>query len=154
MIKYYDYNASTPIDEEVLEFMVGVYKTQFGNADSRTHSHGNNAREIVETARGNVAALLGCEKNEVIFTSGATESSNTAIFGLKEWGIDKGKTHIITSAIEHKATLESVKRLEKAGFRIDYIFPDKSGRINLEEVISTITEHTLLVTLQHVNNET
>ncbi len=154
MIKYFDYNASTPIDAGVLEFMVGVYKAQFGNADSRTHNHGNNARELVEAARGHVASLIGCDKGEVVFTSGATESSNTVILGLREWGIEKDKKHIITSAIEHKATLEPIKKLEKAGFKVDYVLPDSSGRFSADEVISKITGQTLLVSLQHVNNET
>jgi len=154
MIKYLDYNASTPINEEVLDYMISVYKNIFGNADSRTHEHGNSAREIVEEARVNVAKLLGIEKTEVIFTSGATESSNILILGLLEWGLEVGKKKIVTTKIEHKATLEPIKVLEKQGFKVDYVALDASGRIDAGEAISKITDETMLVTVQHVNNET
>jgi cysteine desulfurase len=154
VINYLDYNASTPIDADVLDYMVEIYKNNFGNADSRTHSHGTTAREVVETARGQLAVLLAVDKSEITFTSGATESSNMAIFGLADWGKANGKTHIITTAIEHKATLEPIKQLERQGFTADFVAPDISGRVKAEEIISKITDHTLLVSVQHVNNET
>lgn len=154
MINYLDYNSSTPIDSEVLDCMVSVYKNNFGNADSRTHSHGNSAREIIETARGYLADLLNVDKSEIVFTSGATESCNIAILGLSEWGKKSGKKHIVTTAIEHKATLEPIRFLEAQGFKVDYITPQSSGRVNADEVVSKITEETMLVSIQHVNNET
>jgi len=156
MAKYFDYNASTPIDPEVLECMIEAYKASYGNADSRTHSHGNTARETIETARGRVSALVGCDKSEVIFTSGATESSNTVIFGLREWGTLNNKRHFVTTAIEHKATLEPIRYLQDdEGFPVATIVtPDASGRVSAAEVIAAIKPETLLVTIQHTNNET
>jgi cysteine desulfurase len=154
VINYLDYNASTPIDDEVLDYMVEVYKNNFGNADSRTHNHGIAAREVVETARRHLGELLGVDTSEIIFTSGATESSNLAITGLAEWGKDNGKRHIITTAIEHKATLEPIRKLTTQGFSADFILPDISGRIRVNDVISKMQADTILVSIQHVNNET
>lgn len=154
MAQYLDYNASTPLDSDVLEYMMTVYKEISGNADSRTHSHGINARKIVESARTNIADLLKTDVSNIIFTSGATESSNIAILGLANWGKKNGKTHIITTAIEHKATLQPIHQLEMAGFTADYVLPEKSGVVNAEKLISKITNNTLLVSVQHVNNET
>lgn len=154
MVQYLDYNASTPIDSEVLDYMMSVYKNTIGNADSRTHSHGTAAREVVESARANLAELLKVDASEIIFTSGATESSNTAILGLANWGKLNGKTHIITTAIEHKATLEPIRQLEIAGFTVDYVLPEKNGVVDAKSLLSKITENTLLISVQHVNNET
>ena len=108
---YLDYNASAPIDDRVLEVMINVYKNVYGNADSRTHGYGDSARKIVEDARGHVANLLGIDKGEVFFTSGSTESNNIAIRGLQKYAEESGKKHIITSTIEHKSVLETVKTL-------------------------------------------
>ncbi|GHU89213.1 putative L-cysteine desulfurase [Clostridia bacterium] len=154
MVQYLDYNASTPVDSEVLDYMMSVYQNFAGNADSRTHSHGTSAREVVESARSNLADLLKIDASEIIFTSGATESSNTAILGLEDLGRQNGKTHIITTAIEHKATLEPIRQLEKKGFSADYILPEKTGVISAAKLLSRITDKTLLVSVQHVNNET
>lgn len=151
---YLDYNASTPIDHRVLEVMIDVYQNVYGNADSRTHRYGDRARGVVENARGQVASILGINKEEVFFTSGATESDNIAIRGLKEYGMEKGKKHIITSSIEHKAVLESVKAMEACGFEVDYVSPDQTGRISVQEVLDKVREDTLLVSIMHVNNET
>lgn len=151
---YLDYNASAPIDERVLERMVDVYKMHIGNADSRTHNYGENAREIVEIARKQVASLLGVTSEEVFFTSGATESNNIAIQGLKNYAITSGKRHIITTAIEHKAVLETVKHMKLEGFEIDIVSPDYSGQVNLDDVLGRVREDTLLVSVMHVNNET
>ena len=151
---YLDYNASAPIDERVLEVMVDVYKNAYGNADSRTHDYGEHARSIVEHARKQVASLLGVNAAEVFFTSGATESNNIAIQGLEEYAHKSGKKHIITTAIEHKAILETVKAMEKKGFEVDLIKPDLSGRINADRVLEKVRENTLLVSVMHVNNET
>lgn len=154
MVQYLDYNASTPIDSEVLDYMMSVYKNTIGNADSRTHSHGTAAREVVESARANLAELLKVDASEILFTSGATESSNTAILGLANWGKLNGKTHIITTAIEHKATLEPIRQLEIAGFTVDYVLPERNGVVDAKSLLSKITEKTLLISVQHVNNET
>lgn len=151
---YLDYNASAPIDEKVLERMYSVYKTNIGNADSRTHSFGNEARGIVEHARGQVASLLGVKRDEVFFTSGATESNNIIIQGLKEHGIKENKKHIVVSAIEHKAVLETAKAMGQYGFEIDVVPPDERGIVTVERIENFLQKDTLLVCLMHVNNET
>lgn len=151
---YLDYNASAPIDVDVLNKMIEVYKYSVGNPDSRTHSFGDSARAIVENARKQVAELLSIESSEVFFTSGATESNNIAIQGLIEYGKATGKNHIITTAIEHKAVLETIRHLSTIGFNVDVVSPDSSGRINPIEVIKRVGENTLLVSVMHVNNET
>lgn len=151
---YLDYNASAPVDPRVLDTMIDVYRGAIGNADSRTHTHGEKAREVVEHARAQVANLLGVTSGEVIFTSGSTESNNIAIRGLEEYSEKTGKKHIITSAIEHKAVLETVNALEKKGFKIDIVRPGLTGRVDERQVLSLIREDTLLVSLMHVNNET
>lgn len=154
MSVYLDYNASAPIDERVLDCMIDVYKNHIGNADSRTHVFGEDTRTIVETARKQVASLLEVKADEVFFTSGATESNNIALQGLREYAQETGKNHIITTAIEHKAVLETVKHLEKEGFKVDYVAPDLSGRVRVEDVLNKVTEKTLIVSVMHVNNET
>lgn len=151
---YLDFNSSAPIDPRVLEYMVDVYKRTCGNADSRTHDFGDGVRRIVENARSQVAALLGVKADEVLFTSGATESNNIAIQGLKEYAIKTGKKHIITSSIEHKAVLEAAKYLKKEGFDVDFVNPDLSGRVAAADVFQLIRNDTLLVSIMHVNNET
>lgn len=138
MAQYLDYNASTPLDSTVLDYMMSVYKDSSGNADSRTHSHGTAASEVVESARAKLAELLKVDASEIIFTSGATESSNTSILGLANWGKQNGKTHIITTAIEHKATLEPIRQLEMMGFTADYIPPEKSGVIDAKNFCRTL----------------
>lgn len=151
---YLDYNASTPIDERVLEAMITTYRKYYGNADSRTHDYGIKARKEVELSRERVASLLSISKNEVIFTSGATESDNLAILGFADYGQETGRKHIITTAIEHKAVLEPIKVLEKQGFVVDYIFPDESGRIDADLLLNKVRSDTLLVSVMHANNET
>ena len=151
---YLDYNASTPIDERVLEVMIHSYREFYGNADSRTHNYGITARQAVENAREEVAALLGVRKNEVIFTSGATESNNMAILGMAEYGIEANRRHIITTAIEHKAVLDPLKHLETKGFEVEYVRPGESGRIDASDVLKRVRHDTLVVSVHHVNNET
>ena len=151
---YLDYNASAPIDNRVLETMVDVYKNNVGNADSRTHEYGDSARRIVEKSRQQIASLLGINKDEVFFTSGATESNNIAIQGLKEYGIKINKKHIIISSIEHKAILLAAKSLEKFDFDIQLIHPQKDGRVDVNDIVNCIREDTLLVSVMHANNET
>lgn len=151
---YLDYNATTPVDERVLDEMINVYKNTVGNSDSRTHDYGERARSVVENARKQVASLMGVEPGEVFFTSGATESNNIAIQGLEEYANKAGKKHIITSAIEHKAVLESAKAMKSRGFDVDIVNPDLTGRVNIQEIITLLREDTLLVSLMHANNET
>lgn len=154
MSVYLDYNASSPIDPRVLEVMIGVYRNNIGNADSRTHNYGENARNVVEEARKQVASLLKVSPDEVFFTSGATESNNIAIQGLRAYANKNGKKHIITTAIEHKAVLETVKHLEAEDFEVEMVYPDLSGRVSCEEILGKVREDTLLVSVMHVNNET
>ena len=154
MAIYLDYCASTPLDPRVLEAMVDVYQNTPGNADSRTHIFGTKAKEVVMRSRKALADILSVDPTEVIFTSGATESDNTAMLGLKEYGEEQHRKHIITSSIEHKAILESAKRMQRLGFEVDFITPDQNGRINSQDVLSKVREDTLLVSIMHVNNET
>lgn len=154
MAVYLDYCASTPIDPRVLDIMIDIYKNTPGNADSRTHVFGTKAKEVVMKSRKTLAEILNTDPTEIIFTSGATESDNTAILGLKKYGKENNKKHIITTAIEHKAILESAKAMQKEGFEIDFIAPDETGRINPEQILSKVRDDTLLVSIMHVNNET
>lgn len=151
---YLDYNASAPIDERVLDVMIDVYRNTYGNADSRTHKYGDHARQIVEKARTQVASLLSVNAGEVFFTSGSTESNNIAIRGLIEYAKTSGKMHVITSTIEHKAVLETVKSLVKEGFQIDLVNPDENGIVRYEYIMQLVRDDTLLVSLMHANNET
>lgn len=151
---YLDNNSSSPIDERVLAAMVDVYLNSYGNADSRTHNHGEQARTIVENARKQVASLLQIDSSEVFFTSGSTESNNIAIQGLEEYALKTNKKHIITSAIEHKSILETVNMMKKKGFDVDIVNPDLSGQINVQEILDKVRDDTLLVSVMHVNNET
>ena len=151
---YLDYNASSPIDSEVLKIMINVYRNHIGNADSRTHTYGDDARKIVESARKQVAELLKVTPGEVFFTSGATESNNIAIQGLYDHACESGKKHIVTSTIEHKAILETAKEMGRRGFEVDFVDPDVSGRIDPKKIVERIRDDTLLVSIMHVNNET
>ena len=151
---YLDNNSSSPIDERVLAVMVDVYLNSYGNADSRTHNHGEQARIIVENARKQVASLLEINSSEVFFTSGSTESNNITIQGLEEYALKTNKKHIITSAIEHKSILETVNMMKKKGFDVDIVNPDLSGQINVKEILDKVRDDTLLVSVMHVNNET
>ena len=154
MSVYLDYNASAPIDDRVVDFMMDIYKNNIGNADSRTHDYGDNARTIVENARKQVALLLDIPSEDVFFTSGATESNNIAIQGLKEYAEKTGKKHIITTSIEHKAVLETAKYMSENGYRVDFVSPDHTGRVSADEIIDLVDDDTLLVSVMHVNNET
>lgn len=154
MSVYLDYNSSAPIDNRVLECMMSVYKNVIGNADSRTHNFGDEARKVVENSRKQVASILKINSDEVFFTSGATESNNIAFQGLKDYANRMNKKHIITTSIEHKSILETAKRLQNEGFDVDFISPNLSGRVSVEEVISKIRKDTLMVSVMHVNNET
>ena len=154
MATYLDYNASTPIHPDVLDAMMMAYKNEYGNADSRTHGFGEKSKQAVENARRSLAKLLNVSNTEVFFTSGATESDNIAILGLKEYAKEIGKKHIITTSIEHKAVLEPIKKLQTDGFDITFLSPDKSGSIKAIDVVNSIRDDTFLVSIMHANNET
>lgn len=154
MAVYLDYNASSPVDERVLERMIEVYRLHFGNADSRTHVFGTDAKEIVSTSRKSIASILGVDSTDLFFTSGSTESNNMAILGLLEYAQATGRNHFITTAIEHKSVLESMKFLQLHGCTVDFVAPDDSGRVTPSQVLDLVTEKTLLVSIMHVNSET
>lgn len=154
MSLYLDYNASAPVLPEVLDVMIATYKNTPGNADSRTHIYGTNAGKLVQESRKQIAEILNVDPTEIFFTSGATESNNTAILGIEEYARSNGKMHIISTAIEHKAVLEPLKHLESKGFSVDYVKPDKSGRICTETLLSSIRDDTILVSVMFVNSET
>ena len=151
---YLDCNATTPIEKEVNERITYFLVEEFGNEGSHTHEHGMRARKAVEGARDEIGKVLSVTRNEIIFTSGATESNNLAILGLKEFGLKNKKKHIISSVIEHKAVLEPLEELKKEGFEIDLIPCEKDGRIDYNKIIKKVRLDTLLVSLMHVNNET
>jgi cysteine desulfurase len=147
-----DYHATTPVDPRVLEAMTPYFTQHFGNAASRNHSFGWEAEQAVETARKQVADLVGASAKEIIFTSGATESNNLAIKGVAEMYREKGN-HIITCVIEHKAVIDTCKKLEKQGARVTYLPVQKDGRISLDELRDAITDKTILITIMAANNE-
>ena len=139
---------------EVIETVNKYLVVEFGNAGSRTHSFGVQAKQAVEKARQQVANVIGAEKTDVIFTSGATESNNLAILGLREFAENINKKHIITSQIEHKSVLEPFKEMEKLGLEVTYLASDEYGLISKERLENALREDTVLVSLMHVNNET
>ena len=151
---YLDCNATTPIEPEVVEKMKQYLITDFGNEGSHTHQFGAIAKKAVQEARDQVVDLVNASRNEIIFTSGATESNNISILGLKDYGIEQNKKHIITSAIEHKAVLEPIEELKKVGFEVDILSVNKDGRIDPKDLKSKIREDTLLISIMAVNNET
>lgn len=154
MAVYLDYNASTPIEERVLARMIDVYRSHYGNADSRTHIFGTEAKEIVAASRKTIADILGVNSTDIFFTSGSTESNNMAIVGLLDYALESGRNHFITTSIEHKSVLEAMKHLQKKGCVVDFVSPDSSGRIRPEQILDLVTEKTLLVSMMHVNSET
>jgi cysteine desulfurase len=149
---YMDNHATTPVDSRVLEEMLPYFKETFGNAASRNHSFGWAAEEAVEQARERIAKLIGASAKEIIFTSGATESDNLAIKGVAEMYKEKGN-HIITVVTEHKAVLDTCKRLEKYGYRVTYLPVQKDGLIGLEDFGRALDDKTILVTIMAANNE-
>src|SRR5712671_1277809 len=149
---YLDNHATTPMDPRVLEAMLPYYTGRFGNAASRNHQFGWEAEQAVETARDQIAKLIGATAKEIIFTSGATESDNTAIKGVAEMYKEKGN-HIITAATEHKAVLDTCKRLEKYGYRVTYLPVGADGLINLDDLKRAMDDKTILVSIMYANNE-
>ena len=151
---YLDHNATTPLDPRVFEVMKEWYLGPPANSGSRTHVYGNRAKDAVEHARAQVAEVVAAKPEEIIFTSGATESNNLAILGLAAHGEATGKKHVVSTAIEHKAVLEPLQYLIKKGFEIELAPVCKGGYVDPEDVIRRVREDTLLVSVMHANNET
>lgn len=150
---YMDYNATTPLDPRVLDEMLPYFTEKFGNAASRSHSFGWTADEAVEASREKLAEFIGgSSSKEIVITSGATEADNLALKGAAEYYQSKGN-HIITTAIEHKAILDTGKRLQKQGFDVTYLSVGQDGRVDPEEVRKAITDKTILVSVMLANNE-
>jgi cysteine desulfurase len=149
---YMDYHATTPMDPRAVEAMVPYFSDYFGNAASRNHVFGWKAEEAVEGARKQLADLIGANPKEVIFTSGATESNNLALKGVAEMYAERGN-HIITAATEHKAVLDTCKKLEKHGCRVTYLPVREDGLVDLDMLRDAITDKTILISIMYANNE-
>lgn len=150
---FMDYHSTTPVDPRVVEAMLPYFHEKFGNAASRNHAFGWTAEEAVDVARERIARLIGAQsEKEIVFTSGATESDNLALKGVAEFYKDKGN-HIITTVIEHKAILDTCKRLEAEGFEVTYLPVGRDGLVDPEAVRAAITDKTILVSVMLANNE-
>jgi cysteine desulfurase len=149
---YLDYSATTPVDPRVAQKMIPYLTEMFGNAASRSHSYGWETEEAVEQARDDVAALVGCDAKEIVWTSGATESINLAIKGAAQFYKERGK-HLITITTEHKATLDTMRELERQGFEVTYLNPQEDGLINFAALEAAIRPDTILLSVMMVNNE-
>ena len=154
MTIYLDCNATTPMEPAVNEEVMKYLTIEFGNAGSRTHEYGARAKQAVQKARDRIADVVQAQRDEVIFTSGATESNNLAILGLSDHGEATGKKHVVSNLIEHKAILEPLEVLGKRGFDITLLPPTQGGWVNPEEVENALRGDTLLVSCMHANNET
>lgn len=151
---YLDCAATTPLEDSVKDTLLHYLTEDYGNEGSRTHEFGSRAKQAVQKARDQVAGVAGAKRDEVLFTSGATESNNLAILGLAAEGEKQGKKHIICSRIEHKAVLEPVEALEEQGFEVTWVDADASGQVSPQAISKALRKDTLLVTLMQVNNET
>ncbi len=150
---FMDNHSTTPVDPRVVEEMLPYFTTKFGNAASKNHQFGWEAEEAVEHARERIARLIGAkDSKEIVFTSGATESDNLALKGVAEFYKDKGN-HLVTTVTEHKAILDTCKRLEKQGYQVTYLPVDKVGRVDPDDVKKAITDKTILVSVMLANNE-
>ena len=150
---YLDYNATTPVDDAVLQEMLPYFNEKFGNAASRTHSFGWRAEDAVELARERIAASIGAEPGELVFTSGSTEGINLAIKGVYQMYASKGD-HIVTVQTEHKAVLDTCAALERQGAQITYLPVNELGLVDAEQLEAAITDRTILVSIMYANNET
>jgi cysteine desulfurase len=151
---YLDCNATSPTEPTVQKLVARFTVDDYGNAGSRTHEYGNRAKQAIQQARDQLANALRVERDEVIFTSGATESNNLAILGLAPHGDTTALRHIITGAVEHKAVLEPIQALQERGFRITLLPPTSGGYVDPDDLKQALADDTLLVSLMHVNNET
>src|SRR5271166_475 len=151
---YLDYAATTPVDAGVAARMAQCLTADgvFGNPGSSSHQYGDHARRVVEAARAQVALAVGAEPAEVIFTSGATEANNLAIFGVANYYRDQGR-HLVTARTEHKAVLDPCRELERRGWRVTYLVPDTGGLVGPAQLAQALERETVLVSLMHVNNE-
>jgi cysteine desulfurase len=149
---YMDYHATTPVDPRVLDAMLPFFREEFGNAASKSHAFGWRAEEAVEAARAELAALVGAQPKDLVFTSGATESNNLAVKGAARFLKDRGR-HVVTTAIEHKSVLDSAKTLEREGFEVTRLAPDAGGLVDPDDVRRAIRKDTVLVSVMHGNNE-
>jgi cysteine desulfurase len=149
---YLDYHATTPVDPKVLEAMLPYFTERFGNAASKQHAYGWEAQEAVDRARRQVAALINASSNEIVFTSGASESNNLAIKGVACALKDRGD-HVVTIATEHKSVLDSCARLERDGWRVSRVGVDGDGFVDLDQLRASVTERTVLVSVMAANNE-
>ncbi len=149
MTTYLDCNATTPMEPEVRDAVLKYMTEEFGNAGSRTHEFGMRAKQAVQKARDQIAKLVAANRDEIIFTSGATESNNLAILGLKKYGKQNGKKHIVSTQIEHKAVLEPLAALE-----VTFVSPTQGGWVDSDNIMAAVRDDTLLVSVMHVNNET
>lgn len=151
---YLDCNATTPLEPAVRDVLLRFLTEDFGNEGSRTHEYGSRAKQAVQKARDQVAAVVEAKRDEVLFTSGATESNNLAILGLAEAGLAEGRNHAITTAIEHKAVLEPFDALEARGYDVTRLGCDGSGKVDPAELAAALRPETFLVSVMQVNNET
>ncbi len=151
---YLDCNATTPLEPAVREVLLHYLTEEYGNEGSRTHEFGARAKQAVQKARDQMAAVAGCQREEVVFTSGATESNNLALLGLAAHGEKTGRKHLISSQIEHKAILEPLEELQRRGFEVTLAGCDAEGRVQVEEIARAMRPDTLLVSLMQANNET
>ena len=151
---YLDCNATTPLEPAVQKSLLHHLTEEFGNAGSRTHEYGSRAKAAVQKARDQVAAVVGGKREEVIFTSGATESNNLALLGLRAHGEKTGRKHLVCSAIEHKAVLEPLENMAAHGFTLTLVYPGQDGVVTPDAVRAALQPDTLLVSVMHVNNET
>src|SRR5450631_1209007 len=151
---YLDYAATTPVDPRVAAAMAQCLglEGEFGNPGSASHDYGAAAQSLVETARAQVAACAGASPREVVWTSGATEANNLAIFGVARYYREYGR-HIVTARTEHKAVLDPCRELERRGWRVTYLAPDSGGVVHPDQVAAALQPDTVLVSIMHVNNE-
>lgn len=151
---YLDCNATTPVEPEVLEVMLRYLSEEYGNAGSRTHEFGVRAKQSVERAREQVAAVVAAQRDDVTFTSGATESNNLVLLGLTSRLETTSRRHIVSTTIEHKAVLEPLEHLRKQGVEVTLVPSDQSGRVDAQAVLAAVRPDTLLMSVVHANNET
>src|ERR1035438_9693330 len=151
---YLDCNATTPLEPAVQKCLFHHLTEEFGNAGSRTHEYGNRAKVAVQKARDQISNVVAAKREDVIFTSGATESNNLAILGLREMGERTGRKHIVSTAIEHKAVLEPLEHMVAHGFSVTLVQPSMDGAVTVNAISEALRPETLLVSVMHVNNET